>query len=55
MLCVGLRKMCLTCPTGPNLIAFYTKLNVKRKHFILRWKFLAIYTTLLIRMDTTDI
>ena len=23
--------MCPTCPTGPNLIAFYTKLNEYRK------------------------
>ena len=27
LLCAGLRKVCPTCPTGPNLTAFYTKLN----------------------------
>ena len=49
--------MCPTCPTGPNLIAFLHKTegNIKRLNFILRWKFLSVYTTVLIRMNTTDI
>ena len=51
--------MCPTCPTGPNLIAFFflhkTERNIKRLNFILRWKFLSVFTTLLIRMNTNDI